>query len=924
MITVLYVDDEPLLLDICALYLKKNGDMEVISAPGAREALDLLATRNIDVIVSDYQMPETDGIALLKEVRRIKGDMPFILFTGRGREEVVIEAINNGVDFYLQKGGAPAAQFAELTHKIRQAVDRRKAEQERNAAHLEMTAAYEELKSAEDTLVSQNKALEESRDALQVSELRLEALIRFYQMGNASLRTLTLHAIEEAGSITGSRVGYLAFLNEDESEMTMYAWSRSAMKECGIEKKPIRYKVDNTGLWGEAVRQRRAVITNDYSAPNPHKKGYPKGHVPIERHMNIPVFEGDRIVLVSGVANKPADYTGNDVKQLTLLMSGLWNVIRTRKLEEALDAEKKWFTFFMDHNPALVYIKDADLRTLYVSPKFEKLLGKPASELLGKTPRELFPGKIGRKMEADDREVLSNGVPMEFEDVFGNRRYHSYKFPVKVNDGNVVVGGFTIDITGQREIEEKLARSEETYQALVEHIQDGLFIVKSGKIRFANSQFAAMLGYNPEELLGTTVMDILSPDDRTRARDYDRRRKLGENVPVVSECNFLRKGGTGMLPARVNVGIAHYPDGVVSIATVRTLTESQRSEDIFLEREKLYQALIDTTGTGYVVLNTEGKVLEANDEYVRLTGRATQKDILKRSVLEWTHEHDRKRNMDKIRACIEEGTVRNLELDYEFPDGTIHPVEINATVVPGAGSVRILSLVRDITNRKVRERAIQVTGEKLSLLASITRHDVLNQLTVLEGYLDLSRTTNKDPNMRDFIEKMDASARVIEGQVKFMKDYEDLGMKAPVWQDLREAVLSAARSGEVASRLQVTCPPEGINVYADGLFQKVFVNLFDNTLRHAPKADSVDVSVGEDKGDLLITYKDNGPGVSHEKKETIFQKGYGNHTGFGLFLIREILLITGISIRETGEPGKGALFEIRVPKGACHGWVPPR
>ena len=121
LLRVLYVDDEPGLLEIGKIYLESSAQFRVDTITSAREALSALEAGDYHAIVSDYQMPDMDGIVFLKEVRRRYGDIPFILFTGRGREEVVIDAINNGADFYLQKGGDPSAQFAELAHKIRQA-----------------------------------------------------------------------------------------------------------------------------------------------------------------------------------------------------------------------------------------------------------------------------------------------------------------------------------------------------------------------------------------------------------------------------------------------------------------------------------------------------------------------------------------------------------------------------------------------------------------------------------------------------------------------------------------------------------------------------------------------------------------------------------------------------------------------------------
>lgn len=175
-----------------------------------------------------------------------------------------------------------------------------------------------------------------ARDAELLNETRLEALLRLNQMTGAPLREITDFALEAAVSLTGSNIGYLAFLNEDETVLTMHSWSKTAMAECAILDKPILYPVATTGLWGEAVRQRKPVITNDYQADNPLKKGYPEGHVRVLRHMNAPVFDGGHIVIVAGVGNKPSPYDESDVRQLTLLMQGMWQLLQRRRSQERL------------------------------------------------------------------------------------------------------------------------------------------------------------------------------------------------------------------------------------------------------------------------------------------------------------------------------------------------------------------------------------------------------------------------------------------------------------------------------------------------------------------------------------------------------------------------------------------------------------
>ncbi|WP_340818514.1 GAF domain-containing protein [Methanolobus sp. WCC4] len=189
------------------------------------------------------------------------------------------------------------------------------------------------------TILSVARDISERKKAEKIRDLegeRLEALVKLNSMAGASLNEITDFAREEAVRLTESSLGYLAFMNADETALIMHSWSKSAMRECGIKDKRFVYPIKTTGLWGEAVRQRKPIITNDYSLPSPTKKGYPEDHVKLTRHMNIPIFDGDHIVAVAGVGNKSEDYDGSDLRQLTLLMQGMWNLIQRKQIEDAL------------------------------------------------------------------------------------------------------------------------------------------------------------------------------------------------------------------------------------------------------------------------------------------------------------------------------------------------------------------------------------------------------------------------------------------------------------------------------------------------------------------------------------------------------------------------------------------------------------
>jgi PAS domain S-box-containing protein len=245
--------------------------------------------------------------------------------------------------------------------------------------------------------ISERKRAEEE---LRLDDQRMEALLQLNHMTHASLQEIASFAMEEAVRLTQSRIGYLAFANEDESVLTMYAWSRTAMAECAMENKPIIYPVAHTGLWGETVRQRKAVITNDYQAPSPLKKGFPQGHVRLERHLGVPIFDGDRIVIVAGVGDKGSDYNERDIKQLNLLMSGMWRIVQRKQAEEALrNSEARFRTAFENASVGITLV-GLDGIYLEVNPAMARITGYRPADLIGKPVSNFtHPDDRGRRSQ---------------------------------------------------------------------------------------------------------------------------------------------------------------------------------------------------------------------------------------------------------------------------------------------------------------------------------------------------------------------------------------------------------------------------------------------------------------------------------------------------------------------------------------------
>jgi len=209
------------------------------------------------------------------------------------------------------------------------------------------------------------------------------------------------------------------------------------------------------------------------------------------------------------------------------------------------------------------------------------------------------------------------------------------------------------------------------------------------------------------------------------------------------------------------------------------------------------------------------------------------------------------------------------------------------------------------------------------MLNSITRHDILNQMQVLTGYLALFRLRERDPELVTYLEKISRAASNVQQQIAFTKDYQDIGSQAPTWVPIGRLTAEAF----VQLHLRGVAFEErtgGLEVLIDPLAMKVPYNLIDNSMRHGEHVNRVKISAEQVGDSMVVVYEDNGVGIGPGDKELIFKKGYGKNTGLGLFLIREVLAITGppsrsaesqdtVPVRDTGAVGRLALG----PKMTC-------
>lgn len=349
-----------------------------------------------------------------------------------------------------------------------------------------------------------------------------------------------------------------------------------------------------------------------------------------------------------------------------------------------------------------------------------------------------------------------------------------------------------------------------------------------------------------------------------------------------------------------------------------------RLEDLVKERttelrhaNALQRATIESTADAIVVVDLDGRVRAYNQKASRILDLPAHLPREGEVAGEFTRileprVADPATILAQI-AGLPEAAEQIVTGSLRFRNERTYELYVQPQLIGDRSVGRVWSL-HDITAQRHAEEAIRAANNKLVLLAGITRHDILNQITALAAYLELVRDKMTDPAGSSHLGTMGKILEVIRLQLEFTRDYQDLGVREPVWQNAG-TVFSRAAESFGGKDLTFRSGTGTLEIYADPLIERAFYNLIDNSLRHGKRVTEIRLSAARAGGDLLLIYEDNGVGVPAEEKEKIFLKGFGRHTGLGMFLTKEILSITGLAIRENGIPGKGVRFEIRVPPG---------
>jgi two-component system cell cycle sensor histidine kinase/response regulator CckA len=609
---------------------------------------------------------------------------------------------------------------------------------------------------------------------------------------------------------------------------------------------------------------------------------------------------------------------------------------------------------FIDHSPAVAFLKNADGQMLYVNRTFEKTFQKPADQFLGKTDAELWPAEIAEQLRAHDRQVLATGQPLEtIEHVPApNGRLHTwltFKFRVTAEQGDQYVGGMAVDITARVDAEKALNAERTLLRALIDNLPDLIYVKdRDGRLILSNAAHLRFLGaHRLEEVLGKTVFDCF-PREVAERYHADERAVIerGESLYEREEPRADRTGITGWsattkVPLRDAAG---HITGMVGIT--RDITERKRAEEQIRATEARYRQLVEQLpAITYMAEFGSGRWLYCSPQIESLLGF---------TVAEWTgercpwldqiHPDDRPQVLAAEAQCRLSGKEFCAEYRLRARDGHVVWFSDHAVVEPGAdGQPQYLhGVMFDITGRKALEEKLAQAQkmDAIGRLAGGVAHDFNNILTAILGYSELIlRRADGNERIRDNAQEIQKAAERAASLTRQLLAFSRKQTLQPRVLDLNAVVAEMdkmlRRLITESIHLDVRLDPALWRARADpGQIQQVIMNLAVNARDAMPSGGTLtietanvvldepyvrqhsDATAGEH---VLLAITDTGYGLSAEVVEHLFEpffttKGLGQGTGLGLATCYGIVRQSGGHIGVYTEIGRGTTFKVYLPR----------
>ena len=486
------------------------------------------------------------------------------------------------------------------------------------------------------------------------------------------------------------------------------------------------------------------------------------------------------------------------------------------------------------------------------------------------------------------------------------------------------------DVTEQKRAEEALQESRDLLDATQKLTRIGGWEWHVGKqtMTWTTETYLihdmdpdAVVSGSPEHIMHS--LQCYDPEDRPKIRAAFEQ-CVSEGIPYDLVFPF-----TTMKGRRIWIRTTAQPlvaDGQVVrvIGNIMDITDQKLAEAALHESEEKYRLIADNTADHIWIFDLDLNMQYSSPSVMRMKGFTPEETMLQSldqmmtpaSVEMVLKLFTDEMAAERVGAADPERTI-SFDTEEYCKDGKVIFVENSATLLRDeqGNPTGILGVSRDITERKKMEDALKQSNQKLRLLTSLTRHDILNLISSVNGFLELARSETDTEKARYYLTRCKEAGDRMEVTIGFTREYENFGIVSSGWVNVSTLIRSAwSEFSPSEIRLESQISPS-LEIFADPIIRKVFSTLIENAIRHAQDITYIRFADQIREGECIIICEDDGIGIPVAEKEHIFEHGFGKHTGIGLFLSHEILSITGLSIRECGEEGKGARFEIIVPEG---------
>jgi PAS domain S-box-containing protein len=774
-IKTLLIDDELDLLDVSKQFLEMDGSISVDTAASAAHALKLIETREYDVVISDYQMPRKDGIQLLKALRAMGNTIPFILFTGKGREEVAIEALNSGADFYLQKGGDPKAQFAELANMVKQAYAREQKE-------LALRISEERYRSL----------FENSVDAVMLTTIDFESVIsanpsacKMFGMTEKEIRRTGIKGLIVDGKAwefvlrrlnqTGIIKGEFTYKRKDGTTFTgetthgvltgHYGIARISMIVRDVTERELSdeiigesaarlqtymdnapegiFIIDSNGDYQDVnrtacsmLRYSREELLSLNIADIADKSKRQQSEEKFQQLLETGAMTQETILVRKDGIGVPVFLNAAELPNKRYIAFCTDITERERAEKKVAESEQRYRQLMEMANDAILIheiSQEGPGRLIEVNEKSCQLLGYRKDELLRMAISDIDVPEQKGNVPAIMNELSSARSAFFTTELLANG---GRRIPVEASaslidlKGQEVVLAIVRDITERKRAEGSLRDTKEYLENLLNYANAPIIVWGPDfTISVFNHAFERLTGMRWDQVVGKPV-EILFPEEmKSDFMTLVKKTIAGqrwENVEIPV------RGGDGDVRIILwNSATLSNPNGeaIAAIAQGHDVTECKRFETALLESEERYRAFFATSQDCVFITTLDGSWIDFNDVAVRLFGYDSREDLKKTDIPHlYANPHDRDNHARFIR---ENGYSFEYPVDLRRKDGTIINTLIT-TVARKDSSGNIVSFqgsIRDITNRKLNEDALRESERKYRLLAENV-HDVIWTLDI--------------------------------------------------------------------------------------------------------------------------------------------------------------------------------------------------